>query len=74
MRKDDLQELYLTVSLNNLITATFNSTITDIIQEDDKEQYYAHLAKEARAWNKYFAILRHHYLVVKNQTILNIYL
>lgn len=74
MRKDDLQELYLTVSLNNLITATFNSTITDIIQEDDKEQYYAHLAKEARAWNKYFAIPRHHYLVVKNQTILNIYL
>jgi hypothetical protein len=70
MRKDDLQELHLIASLNNFIT----STITGIIQEDYKEQYYAHLAKEARAWNKYFVILRHRYLVVKNQTILNTYL
>lgn len=61
MKQNDLQELHLTASSNNLITATFNSTITGIIQEDDKEQYYAHLAKEARAWNKYFAILRHRY-------------
>lgn len=70
MRKDDLQELHLIASLNNFIT----STITGIIQEDYKEQYYAHLAKEARAWNKYFVIPRHRYLVVKNQTILNTYL
>lgn len=63
MKQNDLQELHLTASLNNLITATFNSTITGIIQNDDKEQYYAHLAKEARAWNKYFAILRHRYTV-----------
>lgn len=61
MRKDDLQELHLTASLNNLITDTFNSTITGIVQDDDKEQYYAHLAKEASAWNKYFAILRFRY-------------
>lgn len=63
MKKDDLQELYLTASLNNLITATFNSTITGIIQEDDKEQYYAHLAKEARAWNKVFDILQQRYSI-----------
>lgn len=61
MKQNDLQKLHLTASLNNLITATFNSTITGIIQDDDKEQHYAHLAKEARAWNKYFAILRHRY-------------
>lgn len=61
MKQNDLQTLHLTASLNNLITATFNSTVTGIVQEDDKEQYYAHLAKEARAWNKYFAILRHRY-------------
>ena len=63
MKQNDLQELHLTASLNNLITATFNSTITGIIQNDDKEQYYAHLAKEARVWDKYFAILRHRYSV-----------
>lgn len=61
MKQNDLQELHLTASLNNLITATFNSAITGIVQYDDKEQYYAHLAKEARAWDKYFAILRHRY-------------
>ncbi len=61
MKQNDLQELHLTASLNNLITATFNAAITGIIQDDDKEQYYAHLAKEAKAWNKYFAILQHRY-------------
>lgn len=61
MKQNDLQELHLTASLNNLITVTFNAAITGIIQDDDKEQYYAHLAKEARAWNKYFSILRHRY-------------
>lgn len=61
MKQNDLQELHLTASLNNLITATFNAAIIGIIQDGDKEHYYAHLAKEARAWNKYFAILRHRY-------------
>lgn len=61
MKQNDLQKLHLTASLNNLITATFNSTITGIVQEDGKELYYAHLAKEARTWNKYFAIHRHRY-------------
>ena len=45
------------------IVATFNSAVitTGITLEDDTEKRYAKLAKEARAWNKYFAILRHRY-------------
>lgn len=76
MKKNELQELHFTATLNNLITATSNSVTitTGVTLEDDTEKRYAKLAKEAKAWNKVFAILRHRYLVVKNQTILNTYL
>lgn len=65
MKKNELQELHLAAPLNNLIAATFNSAVitTGITLEDDTEKRYAKLAKEARAWNKYFAILRHRYSV-----------
>lgn len=65
MKKNELQELHLTASLNNLITATFNSVAitTGITLEDDTEKRYAKLAKEAKAWNKVFDILQQRYSI-----------
>lgn len=64
MRKDDLRELHLTASLNNLITATFNPAVrAGMVLEDDTEKRYAKLAREAKAWNKVFDILQRRYSV-----------
>ena len=64
MRTDDLRELHLTASLNNLIAATFNPAArAGMVLEDDTEKRYAKLAKEAKAWNKVFDILQRRYSV-----------
>lgn len=59
MTTDELQKLYQTTSLNSsIITAISINPDMNIIQDNDKEKYYEHLAKESRAWDKYFAILQ----------------
>ena len=65
MKKNELQELHFTATLNNLITAISNSVTitTGVALEDDTEKRYAKLAKEAKAWNKVFDILQQRYSI-----------